>query len=397
MSIEALDIGTTQTREKHASKFDARPRFRELCPGRLIWLSAALLALGSYQLLKRNERFMYAFTEKIVYPYHRIAGTVWSTVPFSVAELLYAVAIVSIGFWFCRSFYLLIRDQRRLRRMYIIVLTSLCLALTGINIANYLWGSCYYGSSFEERSGIEAKPVTAAALNDVTRYFVRQVNHYAPMLKRDEAEVFDEDITQLLGVSPQLYENVQLSYPCLEGAALRVKPMVFSRLMSYMNFTGFFFPLTGEANVNIDAPSCLIPATIAHELAHGHGVAAEQEANFVAVLASLESEEPIYCYSASLLAFIHLSNALYEADRDAWLEIYQELGSEARADLSSNAEYWAQFEGKVAEASEAVYNGYLRSQGQELGMRSYGACVDLLVSYYSAYAETTSYGGDSTE
>lgn len=43
--------------------------------------------------------------------------------------------------------------------------------------------------------------------------------------------------------------------------------------MSRINYTGFFFPYTAEANVNVDSPLCMLPSTIAHELAHQRGVA----------------------------------------------------------------------------------------------------------------------------
>ena len=33
-------------------------------------------------------------------------------------------------------------------------------------------------------------------------------------------------------------------------------------------------------------------------------------------------------------------------------------------------------------ASNTVYDSFLKSNGQELGMQSYGACVNLLVHYY---------------
>ena len=73
-------------------------------------------------------------------------------------------------------------------------------------------------------------------------------------------------------------------------------------MMSYTNFTGFFFPFTAEANVNTDFPPALFASTVAHELSHQRGVAKEQEANFTAVLASLYYGDADYCYSSCLLA-----------------------------------------------------------------------------------------------
>ena len=43
--------------------------------------------------------------------------------------------------------------------------------------------------------------------------------------------------------------------------------------------------------------------------------------------------------------------------------------------------------GVVEQVGSAVYEGFLQSYDQELGMRSYGACVDLLVEKYLPLAQ----------
>ena len=55
--------------------------------------------------------------------------------------------------------------------------------------------------------------------------------------------------------------------------------------MSALDFTGIYCPYTGESNVNVDSPACLLPSTAAHELAHQRSIALEQECNFLAILA----------------------------------------------------------------------------------------------------------------
>ena len=100
------------------------------------------------------------------------------------------------------------------------------------------------------------------------------------------------------------------------------------------------------------------------------------------MIASLENGDPDYCYSSSLLAYIHLSNALYSVDRAAWQRIYRCLKPEILTDLQLNRSYWKQFETPVQTVSNAVYENFLYSYDQDLGLKSYGACVDLLVNYY---------------
>ena len=51
-------------------------------------------------------------------------------------------------------------------------------------------------------------------------------------------------------------------------------------------------------------------------------------------------------------------------------------------DWNDNNVYWQELESPVEQAAEQAYDSFLKGNGQELGMRSYGACVDLLVTYY---------------
>ena len=51
-------------------------------------------------------------------------------------------------------------------------------------------------------------------------------------------------------------------------------------------------------------------------------------------------------------------------------------------DILANNAYWQQFESPVSKAADSAYSGFLQSYDQELGSKSYGAVVDLLVAYY---------------
>ena len=153
--------------------------------------------------------------------------------------------------------------------------------------------------------------------------------------------------------------------------------------MSMMTTTGYLFPYTGEANLNIEMPDCFIPVTAAHEISHQRGVASEQEANFVAVLACVGSEDEDFRYSGWLFGFTYLSNALYKADYDEWYRIRSSICDAANRDLAADSAYWQQFEDTgTAEKSDQLYDSYLKHNGQELGRKSYGAVVDLLIAYY---------------
>lgn len=353
-----------------------------LCPARhvILFLSAALIA--AYFALRQNAAVMLWVYENIVRPYHAVASALCGGVKFSVAGVLIAAAVLGAAAYAVYAVVRLARGGERGKTAY--RLAAFAVTVPAAIYAGFclLWGVYYYASDFESQSGIRAEPVSTERLETVTRYFARLANEYALEVRRDESGLYCEDETAIFDESASLYDEIEKEMPFLAGRGLRAKPFMFSRAMSYINFTGFFFPFTGEANINTDSPACMMPSTIAHELAHQRGVAPENEANFVAVRASLAGGSAAYRYSACLLAYIHLGNALYSADNDAWREVYNSLNEQVRADLDDNNRYWERFETPVSEVSDSVYTGFLQSYGQSLGLRSYGACVDLLVAYY---------------
>ncbi len=353
-----------------------------LCPKRhtLLLLSAALIAL--HLLTRRNCALMSFLSQKAVRPIHRLLGRLNAPVPFSVAELLLAAAVIAALVYIMYQLVQFFRRAEKGKRLYRTLVTLISAVCSVYALFCLLWGVYYYGEDFAAENGFSAEPVSVEQLASVTRYFARGANRYGAMVARDENGLCASDRAEILQKSPLVFAETEADYPNLAGPPLAAKGIFFSRVMSYLDFTGFFFPFTAEANVNMDSPVCDLAATVAHELSHQRGVAKEQEANFTAVLASLRYGDPDYCYSACLLAYTHLANALYRADTEAWEEISAELSEDVVRDLSARNAYWRQFETPVQKASNTVYEGFLHSYDQTLGLKSYGACVDLLVNYY---------------
>lgn len=343
-------------------------------------VSAALILL--HLLTRDNHALMVWVSERLVRPVHRTLAVLNDHLPLSVAELLIGLAVITILVYIIYTIIKLIRCGGRLKRLYAAVINLLAAGLAVYAGFCMLWGVYYYGDDFMTRSGLKNDNISVEQLETVTEYFAALVNEYSSQVPRDADGNYVADRDAILRRSNEVYANVEETLPCLSGPAVRAKGVYFSRVMSYTDFTGFFFPFTAEANVNTDFPPALFASTVAHELAHQRGVAKEQEANFAAVLASLEYGDAEYCYSACVLAYTHLGNALYSADYDAWKSIYLTLNEDVRRDFAANREYWAQFETPVQKVSNTVYEGFLYSYDQSMGLKSYGACVDLLVNYY---------------
>ena len=305
----------------------------------------------------------------------------WYLLPFSVVEWFYVFFIVGVTAWAVVLLHR-IRTRKGRHAVYGCAAGLACLSLTAYGLYCLLWGVNYYADGFQEKSGIYAQPVAVQELDRVTSWFARRLEDTAGQVKRDSDRVFAVPRDEIFQASTGIYENISMEFPFLARQDRIPKKMLFSRLFSAMNFTGFYSPYTGESNLNIDSPACLLPANIAHELAHQRGIASEQECNFLAIAASTASDDSAYQYSGYLMGYIHLSNALYRADRDRWAELYAALPETVQADLRFHSSYWSQFEGLTATVSKRIYDNTLKSYGQTDGIRSYGTVVDLLTAYY---------------
>ena len=353
--------------------------------------SAALLgsALLALHLLTRNNR---SFTEKLVadyiHPFHLRAAELCAALGnISLAEILiWAFVLLLAGLVLFRLAGLF-RPGKRLRSLYALVMTLLSAALLVYAGYSLLWGSYYYADDFAAEGGFEQRDISVDELETVTKYFAGLLNEYGEQVSRDENGFYSIDKGDIIARSAEIYGNTEQLHPSLAGPELPVKGIASSRLLSYMDYTGFFFPFTGEACVNTDFPDSLFPSTVAHELAHQRRVAREQDANFAAVLCCMESGDVDYGYSGCLLAYTYLGNALYDAAYSRWEAVYGSLSDCVLLDMSLNRAYWDQFETPAQTVSNGFHQGLLQSYDQELGLKSYGACVDMLVCYYLPQAQ----------
>lgn len=347
-----------------------------------LWLLALGVALALYYGLRGQRPLMNALAVHVTGPVKRALGRFWSHIPLSGMEVLLFLAAVGVVVYLIAWLAAIIRSRQKGSTVYGGFMGLVCAGLTVYVLGCLLWGVNYYTDSFQDLSGIRAQAVSEESLYRVTALFAEKLNETADGVERNGSGVFAESRSTIFHESAHVYDRLEEAFPFLAFDDLTPKRMLLSRVMSAMDFTGVYCGFTGESNVNVDAPACLLPATIAHELGHQRGFASEQECNFLAVLASTTSGDPTYEYSGWLLGYIHLSNALYSQNQKLWQQVWDSLPEGARADIRFNNAYWESFQGPAAEASRKVYDTYLKSNGQADGMKSYGTVVDLLVAYY---------------
>jgi hypothetical protein len=251
------------------------------------------------------------------------------------------------------------------------------------------WGLNYAREPFAVLAGLDTSPARTAELRAVCEQLVDRANALRVGLPEDERGVMRlrDGLPGALGRAEKGYREAAAVYAVLAGRPARPKPLVTSRLFSYLGITGIFFPFTGEPNVNADVPDPDLPFAISHEMAHARGFAREDEAGYVGYLACRFHPDADFQYSGALGASIYASNALFDVDRRAHRQVIGARSAAVQRDIEALRAWSDRYKGRAAAVSRSINNAYLRSQGQGEGVRSYGRMVDLLIAERRPRAE----------
>ncbi|THG37124.1 DUF3810 domain-containing protein [Adlercreutzia caecimuris] len=371
---------------------------------RLWFLVPGVIALGLTWLAQLSPTATETVYARGIYPWiSSIWGFLPSLVSWSVAQWVVVAFLAFCAGWF--AFYIMALARGRGERGLVLwkALTTMAAAVSvGYCIFALMCGLNYYRLTFAEDAGFELRESTTEELASLCESLAENMNearaevagamdgdsnssdNTAAAAEADEPDSYAASRGGFEAYAREAVTNMEAlaeTYPALVRPLYSPpKPVLFSELMSYADIAGMYFPFTVESNINVDGPFFTIPCTMGHELAHQCGFMREDEANFIGYLACKQSADPLTRYSGYSLAYDYALSALIRTDREAAVAVNGTLSDAVRADRKARAEYLKQFEGPVAEASNAANNAYLKANQQTDGTRSYGRMVDLLLA-----------------
>ena len=343
-----------------------KPIRRAITAGIFLFLTAVMFVLAKFL-----PRLWFSFYPELSVRILTAIGTVTGVFPFCLWEILLLLLTV----WGIISLILAIRKTRIVR--WLTGVLELLSILLFVFVGS--WGLNHFGPTAAQKLSYEVREYTQEELREATVYYAALADNCAAQAPRRENDLLLPSMREL---SAQAVKDARsMPQPMFQSAAGRVKPLLSSRLFSYMGITGIFVDLTAEPCINTETYAASLPFTVCHELSHSCAVAAEDDANFCAYLICEHSEDALFRYSGYYSAFVYCYNALYEKDPKAASAIYADTSELLRRDLSGAVQYYAQFEGPVQEAAAKVNDTYLKTFGEEQGVQSYGAVVDLLIAH----------------
>lgn len=330
------------------------------------------------KILANYPQFVETWYSLGLYPYiSRIMRTSLGIFPFSFGDLLYTFFIISIIRW------LAIRVNTRFRNKRKWLLQILAVASIIYGCFHLFWGLNYYRLPLHKTLRIK-NDYNTEELVKLTATLIKRSNEVHRELVNNDSILVPYNFKkgELLRSTIDGFDFLKEDYPKLAYEGKSLKRSLYSIPLTYMGFNGYLNPLTSEAQVNTQIVRYKIPTTASHEIGHQLGFAKENEANFIACLATINHPDPYFRYSGLTFALRYCLNELYIRDKATADKLMATVNFGIRENYREVREFWARHTNPFEPIFQYSYNSFLKANNQQSGMKSYSYVVALLVNYY---------------
>ncbi len=328
-----------------------------------------------------------------------VLGMLTGWIPFSIGEFsvylaviwLFAAAAVLLTVWFMKKG----GRARKFASSFLRISLETFLWLILILTLNYV---IPFRGSILEVEGSVKREYTLQEIQNVRNHLVTQINALAQEVARQEDGKILYDRKKLQEEVFASMKKLGKEYPLLSGYYPPMKAAAGSDLMDWMNIGGVVFPHTMELIWNVYCTDLYYPSLLAHESAHHQGYYLENEANYIAFRACIQSGDALVRYSGYLDVFYYVNDAYYRTlervygdVKTAREEYYRQpqLSERVKQDRSeareaSEEKYQADSHPaqKLAPAASDVADVGWNLQEEVLQENCYDGVVELVLQYY---------------
>lgn len=325
--------------------------------------------------------FADAFNLSVAHFFRFLLAKITSFLPFSLAEALILSSPV-----FVTLFIIFLNKKSESVKLRLIIAGKifLCFIFTAYILFVITFASGYQAHALDKRLGFEKATPSEDELYQTLNYVIEKTNYYADKISFSGNGASDSPVNyaELSSILCDSYDSIFQDYALGNNFKSTVKPLLISPVMTYTHISGVYSFFSGEANLNTNYPDYVCVFSAAHELAHQRGVARENEANFLAYLVCIESDNDYLRYAGYLSMYGYLSSALRKNNYDLWVDAASNLSDKANGELIAYSDFFDKYrDSSLSEVSDAFNDTYLKLQGTQ-GVISYGMVADLAIAYH---------------
>jgi len=329
--------------------------------------------------LKNNPRIVEEYYSDYVYQYiFKYYSMLFSGFSIAIGDLLFIIALISLAIYFIFFFKFKIND---------FVNIFAVLSVT-IFLFYSLWGLNYFKTPL--LSKLDISEVKFESLQKTLNELIDDVNKVHLSLGDEDSTIDSLEFDKEKIMSELKLENIK-KFDKISTTKF-VKKSIISRIYLYQGVSGYINPFTLEAIVVEEIPSIDFSITVLHEQAHQLGYAAEEDANFLAFISSINNQDPLIQYSGYVFGLSYLLNEIQINHKEDLSSFTDKINVGIIEDINSRRKFWQKYTNNILnDLQNILYDFYLKSNNQKAGIASYSRIVNHIINYYENDGSLSNY------
>lgn len=269
------------------------------------------------------------------------------------------------------------------RQKLLIVARRLGLMMALLVIAFYwMWGFNYKRIDIGQTLDIRDVDISVEDIFDTYCQVSDTLTALRSMISSDiKWDGYQVDQDELRGDLMKIYGFLDLK----TWGRVRIRRLYPRGSLLYIGTAGVYLPFVGEGHIDPGLHPLTHPFTMMHEMSHGYGWTGEDVCNFLALLASINSEDPITRYSGYMSYWRYLRSNAYRTDGERWRSMGVLVSEDVLRDYHEILAYSDQYPDIMPRLRDLIYDSYLKSHGISEGIVSYSAMVSLAHGWQVQY------------
>ena len=330
------------------------------------------------QVVKIFPEFIETYYSQGVFPFlSRIFRFLLGWVPFSIGDIFYLLISLYALRWVYKNFKRLAKEPARL---FIDIAATLSVIYA---VFLLLWGLNYYRVPLHNTLNLDTEYTTEELLKTTHKLIEKSNAMHRSLGFHDTVKVeLPYSQKEIFDRSDLGYKNLSEKYPYLNYSPKSIKKSGWSLGLTYMGYSGYYNPFTGEAQVNNKIKTYKFPVVSCHEQAHQLGYAAENEANFLAMLATINNDDAYIQYTGYIFVLRYCINEIARRDIDTYHQILESVNPGILKSYKEMRDFWESYKNPFENFSKAFWDQFLKANNQSKGIMSYSYMVALVVNYF---------------
>ena len=333
----------------------------------------ALLLIPQVLILsyfKNNPRIVEEYYSEFIYQYiFKFYSILFSGFSIAIGDLLVLLALISSIIYFIFFFRFKIND-------FINVFAVISIT---IFLFYSLWGLNYFKTPL--LSKLDIGEIKYESLQTTLDLLIDDANEAHLLLGDEDSTLENLEFDKEKIISELKLDNIK-KFDKISTTKF-AKKSIIPKIFLYQGVSGYINPFTLEAIVVEEIPSIDFSITVLHEQAHQLGYAAEEDANFLAFISSINNQDPLIKYSGYVFGLSYLLNEIQINHNDDLSSFTDKINSGIIEDINSRRKFWQKYSNNIINSLQNIlYDFYLKSNNQKAGIASYSRIVNHIINYY---------------